>query len=118
MTISDPLRAAALAVSLALALLAAPPAAAHPGGHVGDPVGREVVVPAAMDVKTRLVQEGKIDFTWAMVEPAKADQIDNNGEKEWLVLFHNPAVADPAKRILYIFFTIEGMYLAANYTGR
>ncbi|CAA7611929.1 DUF6488 family protein [Magnetospirillum sp. UT-4] len=95
MTLSAPLRAAALA----LALLAATPA-------------------AAMDVKTRLIQEGKIDFTWAMVEPAKADQIDNNGEKEWLVAFHTPAVADPAKRTLYIFFTIEGMYLAANYTGR
>ena len=32
--------------------------------------------------------------------------------------FKNPAVSDPAKGTLYVFLSLPGNYIAANFTGQ
>ena len=40
-----------------------------------------------------------------------------NRKKEWVVVFTNEKVKDPKEKMLYIFLTLDGQYIAANYTG-
>lgn len=118
MTISNLSRFAA-GLALALSLLAAAPASAGPGhGHSHGPVSKEQILPAGISVKERLIKEGKIDANWSQVAPEGAEQVDGNGRKEWLVTFKNPAATDKTKERLHVFFTLDGFFVAANFTGK
>ena len=65
-----------------------------------------------------MVTSGKIDKTWQAVKPASLEQVDGQRGKEWKVLFNDPAAADKAKQTLYMFFTAQGNFIAANFTGK
>ena len=66
-----------------------------------------------------LIASGKIAKSWAAVkEPASFDQIDGETGKEWKVTFKDPAAADKSKESLYMFFTAQGNFIAANHTGK
>jgi hypothetical protein len=39
------------------------------------------------------------------------------GNPEWVAVFVNDEITDPDKRTLYIYLTLGGDYIAANYTG-
>ena len=37
---------------------------------------------------------------------------------EWVVSYKNHAVEDKSKQTLYVFLSVTGEYLAANFTGK
>lgn len=41
-----------------------------------------------------------------------------DGDTEWVVVFVNDKIADTDKQKLYVFLTLGGDYIAANYTGK
>ncbi len=111
-----------LAAVLALGLVApAFPALAHPGGH-----GEEVVtIPKAnAETKARTVVDTMIgrdilEPSWRGLKASSADLREGDtGGLEWVVTFRNPAAKDAAKRVLYVFLSSDGIYLAANHTGK
>lgn len=110
-----------LAAVLALGLAApAFPAFAHPGGHEEDEVtvGRAEAERKAKAVVGTMVTRGILDAGWNAIAPASADLKEGRtGGIEWVVVFKNPKVTDPAKQTLYVFLSASGIYLAANHTG-
>jgi hypothetical protein len=40
-----------------------------------------------------------------------------NGEPEWVAVFVNDKITDTEKRKFYVFLTLGGDYIAANFTG-
>jgi len=84
------------------------------GGHShGSVSGSEVIKKATEKVKS-LIGSGKLDKSWADV---KADGASTRGD-EWVVTYKNDKASDTAKRTLYLFFTLDGMYIATNFTGK
>ena len=65
-----------------------------------------------------LVKKGKIDKSWSENKPAKAYQKTFKKGTEWIVEFVNSAASDKAKQTLYLFYTLDGHYMAANFTGK
>ena len=89
----------------------------HGHSHAYTPVNKETVEKNAEKVKAALVESNKIDKGWASIAVSSSEKKIVNGGSEWLVIFVNEKIADTEKQKLYIFMTLGGEYIAANYTG-
>ena len=86
--------------------------------HGNKPASESVVVGCASQNKAALVKAGKIDASWQAVKLDKAEVVDGKKGKEWKVTFKNPTVTDKSKETLYMFYTVPGNFIAANFTGQ
>jgi len=87
------------------------------GGHSMGPISDKQVIERGLDVVKKLVNKGKIDATWSEVKTANAQQKTFSKGPEWVVSLVNKKVSDASKQTLYLFFTLDGHYIAANYDG-
>ena len=65
-----------------------------------------------------LAGSGKIDAAWKAVKLDKAETVEGQKMKEWKLSFKNPAEKDAAKQTLYMFYSLTGNFIAANFTGK
>lgn len=87
------------------------------GGHSHGPISSEGVIKKATDQVKSLVESGKLDKSWADAKPSGATQKTFAHDPEWVVTFKNKKVSDVTKQTLYLFFTLDGAYIATNFTG-
>ena len=87
-------------------------------GHSHEPVTEEVASRMAIKKIDQLVEKGTIHNSWSGIKPTMAEKKPFAKGPEWVVTFSNAAVPDPSKRKLYVFFSMDGHYLATNYTGK
>ena len=86
--------------------------------HGSKAASQETVSGCAIKRQQALITGGKLDKSWLGIKPAAFEQVDGQRGKEWKVTFKDPAAADKAKETLYMFFTAQGNFIAANFTGR
>lgn len=89
----------------------------HGHGHAHAPVTQEEAEKIATSSVAELVKRNKVDSSWGSVAVHKSEKKEFGGQMEWVVTFKNKNLSDPEKQTLYIFLSLEGQYLAANYTG-
>ncbi len=89
----------------------------HDHGHSHEPISQKEAISKATKKVKNLADAGKIDSSWSKIKAASAEQKEYSKVLEWVVTFKNDKVSDSSKQTLYLFFTLEGKYLAANYTG-
>ena len=87
------------------------------GGHSHGPISSDQVINRALKKVKHMTNAGKIDSTWSVVKTARAEQKTYSKGPEWVVTFKNDKINDAAKQTLYLFFSLDGHYIAANYTG-
>ena len=112
-----------IALALAAATLAtAAPTFADKGGachfHGSAPAKEETVLMCAAQRRDALVSSGKLEPSWKDVKHEKVEQVDGKKGKEWKVTFRNPKAADKDKQALYVFLSLPGNVLAANFSGK
>jgi len=90
----------------------------HGHGHSHEPVNQQQAEANASRVVATLVQRGVIEESWKGVAVKRAEQKEFGGRMEWVVSYNNDAVSEPEKRTLYIFLSLAGEYIAANYSGK
>lgn len=92
----------------------------HGHGHSHDQkaASSEVVLKQASEKVKELVNAGKIDASWAEVKSSEIKQITFSHDPEWVVTFKNTEISDLSKQALYLFFNLNGKYIATNYTGK
>lgn len=109
-------------IALTAALVAPLSATAGVGSrchfHGKKPASETTVSQCATQRRDALVKTGKLDASWQAIEPAQPAQVDGKNAKEWKVVFQNPAITDASKKTLYMFFSLPGNFIAANYTGQ
>lgn len=86
--------------------------------HGNKAASQETVGICAMKRQQALISSGKIDKSWQALKPASFDQVDGRRGKEWKVTFKDPNATDKTKENLYMFFTAQGNFIAANFTGK
>jgi hypothetical protein len=64
-----------------------------------------------------LVETKKLDESWASINVSSVEKKMFNGEPEWVAVFVNDKITDTEKRKFYVFLTLGGDYIAANFTG-
>ena len=89
----------------------------HGHGHDHGPVTADAAASKAQRKVRQLVRIGKIDSSWADVKPDGVEQKTYSQGPEWVITFKNSKVADESKQTLYLFYSLDGHYIAANYTG-
>lgn len=99
------------------------PALAGPGhdhghGHSHGPVSADVASAKAIKKVDQLAKAGKIDGSWLGIQPATVEKKTYANGPEWVVIFNNDNVDDASKQTLYLFYSLDGHYIAANYTGQ
>lgn len=116
------MRKAMIVVTLCTLSLAATPVFSGPGApgheHSHGPISAEAAQEKATKQVADLVTKGKLDPSWNNIKPSKAEQKTFAKGAEWVVEFVNSAAADKTKQTLYVFYTLDGHYLAANFTGK
>lgn len=89
-----------------------------PGGsHTHGPISAAAAIKKAEGKVKSLIERGKLDKSWSGIKAAEATQKDFGKGQEWVVTFKNEK-AEADKRILYVFYTLTGNYLASNFTGK
>ncbi len=108
--------------TLITAVFFAPTVFAGGGGschfHGNAPVKEVVVVGCATEYKDGLASNGKLDPSWKGATIGKAETVEGKKMKEWKLTFKNPTEKDASKQTLYMFYTLTGNFIAANFTGK
>lgn len=115
------MRKLSILFAFCIGLLSAPaiagPGHEHGHGHSHGAVSEDVASDKATKKVEQLASAGKIDASWAGVKPASIEQKTYANGPEWVVTFKNDKVSDTSKQTLYLFYSLNGHYIAANYTG-
>ena len=90
----------------------------HGHSHSHDPATQSQAEEVAVKSVAQLVEKGKIDNSWTAVSVAKSEKKKFGNNMEWVVSFTNDKISDPEKKTLYVFLSLTGEYIAANYTGK
>lgn len=108
--------------TLTAALLASPSAFAGGGGgchfHGNAPIKETVIAGCATGKKDALASSGQIEASWKSVKLDKSETIEGKKMKEWKLTFKNPTAKDATKQTLYMFYTLTGNFIGANFTGQ
>ncbi len=116
------IKSTAFAAFALCAALATPAALADAGSschfHGSKPAAEATVSNCADQRKAQLVKGGKLDAAWQAVKIDKIESVDGKKGKEWKVTFKDAAAKDKSKETLYMFFTMPGNFIAANFTGQ
>lgn len=64
------------------------------------------------------VKNRTIEGSWKGVAPSVVEVVNGEEGQEWRVRFDNPNVSDKSKNRLFMFFTLPGNFVAANYSGK
>jgi len=90
----------------------------HGHGHSHSPVNQATANSKATKIISSFIKQKTLDKSWASTTVRSSEKKMFNGKQEWVVSFINEKVADAKKRKLYVFLTLSGDYIAANYTGK
>ncbi|MFT7530817.1 MAG: hypothetical protein ACI9FD_001826 [Gammaproteobacteria bacterium] len=86
-------------------------------GHSHSPVDRDKAGEIATQIVASFVNQGTLEKSWENIVIVAIEEKEFSGNKEWVAVIKNPQVTDEAKQTLYVFLSLSGEYLAANYTG-
>jgi len=90
----------------------------HGHSHSQSPVNQETAKSNATEIVAALVKRNKLDNSWTATKATSVEKKTIKGNPEWQVLFVNDKITDAKKRKLYVFLTLGGDYIAANFTGK
>ena len=90
----------------------------HGHGHSHSPVNQATANSKATKIIASFIKQKTLDKSWASTTVSSSEKKSFNGKEEWVVSFVNEKADDTEKRKLYVFLTLSGDYVAANYTGK
>lgn len=90
----------------------------HDHGHSHSPVDQTVAKAKATEIIASFVKQKTIDKSWSSIPAKSVDKKKFDSRQEWVVSFENVKITKADKRKLYVFLTLSGDYIAANYTGK
>ena len=90
----------------------------HGHSHSSTPVSQDKVGVKAAEIVAALVNRNKLDKSWQSIKASSVEKITVQGNPEWVVVFVDKNITDVEKQKLYVFLTLGGDYIAANFTGK
>lgn len=84
-------------------------------GH-GHPLEKNEIVDRAGKIVDMAIEQQKLAPSWKDAKMVEVKMLEEKGG-QWLVQYNNPRVTDGNKD-LFIFFSLDGKYIAMNHTGK
>lgn len=113
-------------IAILTGMLASTPAFAGAGHEHGDedaahshgPITGEAATTKATEKVKQLIEAGKLEKSWSTAKATGVTQKTFSKGPEWVVTFVNDQISDKTKQTLYVFYSQDGHYLAANFSGK
>ena len=86
--------------------------------HGSKKAEKSTIEQCGIERKNLYLKNGTLDTSWSNIEPSVIEIVDGAKGKEWRLRFDNPNAPDSSKRSLYMFFSLPGNFIAANYSGK
>jgi len=86
-------------------------------GVVHDAVDSKTASKNAKHVISEIIKMKKLNGSWAGIDAVSAEKKMGKKNEEWVVTFNNENIENNDEQTIYIFLTLDGHYIAANYTG-
>ncbi len=90
----------------------------HGHSHSHTPVNQDTAKTNATEIVAALVKRNKLDSSWTSTTASSVEKKSINDSSEWQIVFVNDKITDTSKQKLYVFLTLGGDYIAANFTGK
>ena len=87
------------------------------GHHHSMEISQEEALARATDIVKKLSKGGKLAESWLNTTAIGVEKKTFEDGPEWVVNFNNPDMPKE-KQALFVFLTLSGKALAANYTGK
>ena len=79
----------------------------------------DTIIRCAAYHRHRLAKKGTIDSVWTSLNHDSLDKVTSpKGRPEWRVIYTHSAATDESKKKLFMFFSLNGNFVAANHTGK
>lgn len=86
-------------------------------GHAHGPIDQYAAQAKAERTVSNMVKRKVLDNSWQGLPMASIERTKRRGDLIWLARFDNEQVADRSKRKLFVYLTLTGGFITANYTG-
>lgn len=86
-------------------------------GHIHGPVDRDTAELRAERVVTTLIKRGVLSASWQERQLLDLVRKQRDGSKVWLATY-NSENAPQDQKMLYVFLSLSGNYLDANFSGK
>ncbi|MEN9529582.1 MAG: hypothetical protein RI932_1455 [Pseudomonadota bacterium] len=87
--------------------------------HGRKEANEETIIRCAAYHRNRLAKKGTIDSIWTSLNHESLDKVTSpKGRPEWRVVYTHSAATDESKKKLFMFFSLNGNFVAANHTGK
>lgn len=86
--------------------------------HGGPDVNKAMAQTIASNAVASFTKRNKLDKSWASITASSVEQRMFKGNPEWVAVFVNDKITDAEKRKLYVFLTMGGDLLGANFSGK
>ena len=86
--------------------------------HGSTQAEKSTIEQCGLERKNLYLKNGTLDTSWSNIEPSVIEIVDGAKAKEWRLQFDNPNALDSSKRSLYMFFSLPGNFIAANYSEK
>ena len=93
----------------------------HNHGHSHAPtvvVSESGAIENATKIVASLIKKNKLEQSWSSVKASSAEKTAVDYRPEWRITFINNNIEDINKQKLYVFLSLDGLYIAANFTGK
>jgi len=87
-------------------------------GHSHTAVNQETIKLNARLIVIDHVAKNKLDNSWASIEASSAVKEKSTTNPKWKVIFINKNIANTNKRKYYVYLTLDGKFIAANFTEK
>lgn len=93
------------------------------GGHSHHGHSHGEVAPSRIASKASgklfdLIKRGKIPASWENAELVSVEKKTFKKGDEWVASYKNPQISEGDKQVLYFFYSLDGHYIAVNYSGK
>lgn len=90
----------------------------NPYRAAGTPINQQQADTMASKIRDTMVQRGDLVSSWAHIKASAVRQRLYQSEREWMVVFKNPAEPNQAHKSLYISLDLYGDVVDVNFTGK
>jgi len=87
-------------------------------GHYHGPIDQAAAEVKAEKAVSSLVQQDVLEASWKGQPVSSIEKTKRNGDVVWRATFNNATASDKTKRSLFVYLTITGGFITANYTAQ
>jgi len=90
----------------------------HDHGHSHGVAKQETVLAKSKQKINQLIEKKKLDASWGIMQHSTMEKKTYKHGTEWIITYENKGIEDKTKQTLYMFYSLNGHYIAANFTGK